>query len=146
MSTPVTTQAAKLRRNLGLWHVIIIGLAYIQPMTLLDTFGMVSRDSGGHVPMSYLFALFAILLTSISYGHMIRAYPSSGSAYTYTQKSINPSMGFMVGWSSWLDYLLSPMVNIILAVLYLEALFPMVNHWVWVIGLTGLMTLVIIFG
>ena len=149
MSTPVTNVApnvTKLQRNLGLWHVIIIGLAYIQPMTLLDTFGMVSRDSGGHVPMSYLFALIAILLTSISYGHMIRAYPSSGSAYTYTQRAINPSMGFMVGWSSWLDYLLSPMVNIILAVLYLEALFPSVNHWVWVIGLTALMTGVNIFG
>ena len=74
---------------------------------------------------------------------MIRAYPSSGSAYTYTQKSINPSMGFMVGWSSWLDYLLSPLVNIILAVIYLEALFPAVNHWVWVIGLTALMTALI---
>ena len=149
MSTPVTNVApniTKLQRNLGLWHVIIIGLAYIQPMTLLDTFGMVSRDSGGHVPMSYLFALIAILLTSISYGHMIRAYPSSGSAYTYTQRAINPSMGFMVGWSSWLDYLLSPMVNIILAVLYLEALFPTINHWVWVIGLTALMTGVNIMG
>ncbi|WP_323842041.1 MULTISPECIES: APC family permease [unclassified Moraxella] len=148
MSTPVTpiAQAAKLRRNLGLWHVIIIGLAYIQPMTLLDTFGMVSRDSVGHVPTSYIFALLAVILTSFSYGHMIRAYPSSGSAYTYTQKSINPSMGFMVGWSSWLDYLLSPMVNIILAVLYLEALFPNVNHWVWVIGLTALMTGVNLFG
>lgn len=144
--SPVPANAAKLQRNLGLWHVIIIGLAYIQPMTLLDTFGMVSEKSGGHVPMSYIFALIAILLTSISYGHMIRAYPSSGSAYTYTQKAINPSMGFMVGWSSWLDYLLSPMVNIILAVLYLEALFPSVNHWVWVIGLTGLMTIVNIFG
>ncbi|UTO05987.1 APC family permease [Moraxella sp. FZLJ2107] len=146
MNTSPTPNIAKLKRNLGLWHVIIIGLAYIQPMTLFDTFGMVSRDSGGHVPMSYLFALIAILLTSISYGHMIRAYPSSGSAYTYTQKAINPSMGFMVGWSSWLDYLLSPMVNIILAVLYLEALFPSVNHWVWVIGLTALMTGVNIFG
>lgn len=148
MSTPVTpiAQAAKLRRNLSLWHVIIIGLAYIQPMTLLDTFGMVSRDSVGHVPTSYIFALLAVILTSFSYGHMIRAYPSSGSAYTYTQKSINPSMGFMVGWSSWLDYLLSPMVNIILAVLYLEALFPNVNHWVWVIGLTALMTGVNLFG
>lgn len=146
MNTSPTQNIAKLQRNLGLWHVIIIGLAYIQPMTLLDTFGMVSRDSGGHVPMSYIFALIAILLTSISYGHMIRAYPSSGSAYTYTQRAINPSMGFMVGWSSWLDYLLSPMVNIILAVLYLEALFPSVNHWVWVIGLTALMTGVNLFG
>ena len=46
----------------------------------------------------------------------------------------------MVGWSSLLDYLLSPMVNIILAVIYLEALFPDMNHWVWVIGLTAFMT------
>ncbi|MDG8176316.1 amino acid permease, partial [Streptococcus pneumoniae] len=83
---------------------------------------------------SYIIALIAILFTSISYGHMIRRYPSSGSAYTYAQKSIHPNVGFMVGWSSWLDYLLSPMVNIILAVIYLEALFPDVNHWVWVVG------------
>ncbi len=146
MSTPVTAQAAKLQRNLGLWHVIIIGLAYIQPMTLLDTFGQVSQKSIGHVPMSYVFALIAILLTSLSYGHMIKAYPSSGSAYTYTQKSINPSMGFMVGWSSWLDYLLAPLVNIILAVGYLTALFPDINAWIWVISLTVLMTVVNLFG
>ena len=71
---------------------------------------------------------------------MIRRYPSSGSAYTYAQKSIHPNVGFMVGWSSWLDYLLSPMVNIILAGIYLDALFPSVNHWIWVIVLTAFMT------
>src|SRR5574344_1936751 len=131
---------ARLQKTLLLWHVVIIGLAYIQPMTLLDTFGMVSRDSLQHVPTSYFVALLAVLLTSLSYGHMIRRYPSSGSAYTYAQKSIHPNVGFMVGWSSWLDYLLSAMVNIILAVIYLEALFPDVNHWVWVIVLTTFMT------
>ena len=135
-----TPSAAKLQKTLGLWHIIIIGLAYIQPMTLFDTFGLVSEESHFHVPTSYIFALVAILLTSLSYGHMIRRYPSSGSAYTYAQKSIHPNVGFMVGWSSWLDYLLSPMVNIILAVIYLEALFPDVNHWVWVIILTAFMT------
>lgn len=135
-----TQSAAKLQKNLGFWHIVIIGLAYIQPMTLFDTFGLVSEESHYHVPTSYIIALIAILFTSISYGHMIRRYPSSGSAYTYAQKSIHPNVGFMVGWSSWLDYLLSPMVNIVLAVIYLEALFPGVNHWVWVLGLTALMT------
>lgn len=128
---PTASVAPKLRRNLVLWHVIIIGLAYIQPMTLFDTFGMVSRDSGGHVPMSYVFALFAIMLTSVSYGHMIRRYPSSGSAYTYAQKAIHPNVGFLVGWSSWLDYLLAPMVNIILAEIYLKDIFPEVPAWIW---------------
>ncbi|HCQ62530.1 MAG TPA: putrescine/spermidine ABC transporter, partial [Acinetobacter nosocomialis] len=98
------------------------------------------------VPTSYIFALVAILLTSISYGHMIKRYPSSGSAYTYAQKSIHPNVGFMVGWSSWLDYLLSPLVNIILADIYLRALFPEVNNWLWVIGLTALMTVINLFG
>ena len=139
-NTTGTQSAAKLQKTLGLWHIIIIGLAYIQPMTLFDTFGLVSEESHFHVPTSYIIALIAILFTSISYGHMIRRYPSSGSAYTYAQKSIHPNVGFMVGWSSWLDYLLSPMVNIILAVIYLEALFPDVNHWVWVILLTAFMT------
>jgi amino acid transporter len=117
-------KTAQLQKTLVLWQVIIIGLAYIQPMTLLDTFGMVSRDSVQHVPTSYLIALVAVLLTSISYGHMIRKYPSSGSAYTYVQKSVHPNAGFMVGWSSLLDYLLSPMVNILLANIYLTDMFP----------------------
>lgn len=129
----------RLQKTLLLWHVVIIGLAYIQPMTLLDTFGMVSRDSLQHVPTSYFVALLAVLLTSLSYGHMIRRYPSSGSAYTYAQKAIHPNVGFMVGWSSLLDYLLSPMVNILLARIYLTAIFPEVNHWVWIVGLTALM-------
>lgn len=135
-------KTAQLQKTLVLWQVIIIGLAYIQPMTLLDTFGMVSRDSLQHVPTAYLVALGAVLLTSISYGHMIRKYPSSGSAYTYVQKSIHPNAGFMVGWSSLLDYLLSPMVNILLANIYLRDMFPDVNHWVWVIGLSLMMVAV----
>ena len=145
----MTTQAghphhpsASLQKTLLLWHVIVIGLAYIQPMTLFDTFGLVSRDSLQHVPTSYFVALVAVLLTSLSYGQMIRRYPSSGSAYTYVQKAMHPNLGFMVGWSSLLDYLLSPMVNILLANIYLSAMFPGVNHWAWVFGLTALMVAV----
>lgn len=139
-NTSGTQPAASLQKTLMLGHIIIIGLAYIQPMTLFDTFGMVSEASFQHVPTSYFFALLAVLFTALSYGNMIRRYPSSGSAYTYVQRSIHPNAGFMVGWSSLLDYILSPMVNILLAVIYLTDIFPSVNHWVWVIGLTAFMT------
>ncbi|MFT4019951.1 MAG: APC family permease [Acinetobacter sp.] len=137
-----TQPAASLQKTLLLGHIIIIGLAYIQPMTLFDTFGMVSEASIQHVPTSYFFALLAVLFTALSYGNMIRRYPSSGSAYTYVQRSIHPNAGFMVGWSSLLDYILSPMVNILLAVIYLTDMFPGVNHWVWVFSLTAFMTYV----
>lgn len=88
-----------------------------------DTFGIVSGLTDGHVATSYAIALIAVLFTAVSYGKLVKRFPSAGSAYTYAQKSISPNVGFMVGWSSLLDYLFMPMINILLAKIYLEAIF-----------------------
>ncbi len=47
----------RLRKSLKLWQVVMMGLAYLTPMTVFDTFGIVSGISNGHVPASYLLAL-----------------------------------------------------------------------------------------
>ncbi|NNJ13995.1 APC family permease [Pseudomonas putida CSV86] len=132
----------QLRKSLRLWQVVIIGLAYLTPMTVFDTFGIVSGLTAGHVPSAYILALLGILFTAVSYGVLVRHFPQSGSAYTYTQKAINPHVGFLVGWSSLLDYLLLPMVNALLAKLYLGAMFPEVPGWVWVTAFVTLITLI----
>lgn len=132
---------AKLMKTLTLWQVVMMGLAYMQPMTIFDTFGIVSGLTDGHVATAYAFALAGILFTALSYGKLVRRFPSSGSAYTYAQKAIGPHVGFMVGWSSLLDYLFMPMINILLAKTYLEAIFPGVPSWIFVAALVGLMTL-----
>ncbi|WP_127958265.1 APC family permease [Serratia microhaemolytica] len=134
------SQRPQLRKTLTLIPVIMIGLAYMQPMTIFDTFGIVSHITDGHVPTAYAFALLAILLTAFSYGKLVRKYPSAGSAYTYAQKSINPHVGFMVGWSAMLDYLLMPMINILLARTYLEEILPGIPPWIFVLVLVGIMT------
>jgi len=131
-----------LKKTLVLWQVIIVGLATMQPMTVFDTFGIVGDKSDNHVPSAYIVALIAMLFTALSYGHMARRFPSSGSAYTYTQRTISPSLGFLVGWTSLLDYLFMPMVNILLATIYLHTLFPDVPTWTFVVGLSILMTVV----
>lgn len=46
----------------------------------------------------------------------------------------------MVGWSSLLDYLFAPMINILLAKIYFEALVPSIPSWVFVIALVAFMT------
>ncbi|QTF08094.1 APC family permease [Brenneria izadpanahii] len=132
---------AQLRKNLTLWQVVMMGLAYLQPMTIFDTFGIVSGLTDGHVATAYAFALAGILFTALSYGKLVRRFPSAGSAYTYAQKAISPHVGFMVGWSSLLDYLFMPMINILLAKIYLAAIFPGVPSWIFVAALVGLMTL-----
>ena len=51
----------RLRKSLKLWQVVMMGLAYLTPMTVFDTFGIVSGISDGHVPASYLLALAGVL-------------------------------------------------------------------------------------
>ncbi len=87
-----------------------------------------------------MLALAGVLFTAISYGKLVRQFPEAGSAYTYAQKSINPHVGFMVGWSSLLDYLFLPMINVLLAKIYLSALFPEVPPWVWVVTFVAILT------
>ncbi|MGP1932386.1 MAG: APC family permease [Arsenophonus sp.] len=131
----------QLVKKLTLIQVVMMGLAYLQPMTVFDTFGIVSLKTNGHVPSSYIIALIAIFFTALSYGKLVKRFPSAGLAYTYTQKSMNPHIGFMVGWSSLLDYLFMPMINILLAKIYLEAVFPGIAPWIFVVILVLLMTI-----
>ncbi|WP_042859691.1 APC family permease [Dickeya sp. NCPPB 3274] len=137
----VSTPRVQLRKTLTLVPVVMMGLAYMQPMTLFDTFGIVSGLTDGHVATAYAFALIAILFTALSYGKLVRRFPSAGSAYTYAQKAISPTVGFMVGWSSLLDYLFMPMINILLAKIYFETLIPSIPSWIFVVLLVGFMTL-----
>ncbi|PJG58964.1 APC family permease [Aeromonas cavernicola] len=136
----MASQGAKLLKTLTLTQVIVMGLAYLTPMAVFDTFAIVGEITEGRVATAYLLALGGILLTALSYGHLVRKYPSAGSAYTYAQKVFNPYIGFMVGWSSLLDYMFMPMINILLAKIYLTAMFPGVEPWVFIFGLVTVMT------
>ena len=131
---------AKLLKTLTLFQVVVMGLAYLTPMAVFDTFAIVGDITEGRVATAYLLALGGILLTAFSYGHLVRRFPSAGSAYTYAQKVFHPYVGFMVGWSSLLDYMFMPMINMLLAKIYLTAMFPNVDPWIFIFGLVTVMT------
>ncbi|MGL4601718.1 MAG: APC family permease, partial [Plesiomonas sp.] len=135
-----STAKPQLKKTLTLWQVVMMGLAYLTPMAVFDTFGIVTDITHGHVVTSYAIALAGVLLTALSYGRLVGRFPSAGSAYTYAQKAFNPYIGFMVGWSSLLDYLFMPMINALLAKIYLTALFPNVEPWIFIFGFVSLMT------
>ncbi|MGQ7115017.1 hypothetical protein ACUOFC_57000, partial [Escherichia sp. TWPC-MK] len=59
--------------------------------------------------------------------------------FAVADSGIQP-VGFMVGWSSLLDYLFLPMINVLLAKIYLSALFPEVPPWVWVVTFVAILT------
>ena len=140
---PLAQGGGTLRRNLGLWAIVGLGLGYMTPTVVFDTFGMVARDTNDVVPAAYLVALIVMVFTAISYGKIASAIPSAGSAYTYVRESIHPNLGFMVGWTSLIDYVLLPMVNCLIIKSYLEAMFPDVPAWIWVVLYCILVTSII---
>src|SRR5699024_8359474 len=101
----------KLQRSLGLWAIVGIGLGYMTPTVMFDTFGIVSKQTNGMVPLAYIIALIVMMFSAIRYGEMVGISASAGSAYMYTKETMRNYTGFIVGWASLLDYLLLPLVN-----------------------------------
>ncbi len=123
-----------LVRTLGLRSVVLFGLAYMTPIIVLGIFGIIAEVTGGATPSAYLLALVAMLFTAFSYGRMAGAFPVAGSAYTYVRKCLDARTGFLVGWAVLLDYFFLPMVIWLFGAVYLQAKFPGVPFWVWVIA------------
>ncbi|GAA2883403.1 APC family permease [Streptosporangium fragile] len=135
-----------LRRVLGTPTLVIFGLAYMVPLTIFTTYGSVTQLTEGHLPTAYLMTLAAMLFTAIAYAVLVRAFPSAGSAYTYTQRAFGPHLGFMTGWTLMIDYLLLPMINYMVMGIYLHDQFPAVPAWVFVLGAIAVVTLLNVVG
>lgn len=142
----VASERRVLRRTLGLPGAVTFGLAYMLPLTVFTTFGIVNQLTEGHLPAAYIITLCAMLFTAFSYAHMVRAIPLAGSAYTYTRKTMGERTGFMSGWALLLDYLVMPLLTFLVIGIYLSASFPVVPQWAWIIGAAILVTVLNIIG
>ncbi|MFE6253805.1 APC family permease [Agromyces sp. NPDC057865] len=146
-ATDVGTDAApKLKRVLGVPSLVLFGLVYMVPLTVFTTYGIVTEMTGGRVAVSYLITLVAMLFTARSYARMSVAYPYAGSAYVYTQRSFGGGVGFLAGWSLMLDYLFLPMINYLVIGIYLEAAFPAVPAWVFILASIVIVTVLNVIG
>lgn len=128
-----TPAAARLRRSLTLWDLILYGVIVIQPVAPLSVFGVLSDRGRGHVVTTVLVAMVAMLFTAISYGRMARAYPSAGSAFTYVGQEINPALGYVTGWSMVMDYMLNPMICTVWCSQQAHVFAPGVPYSIWAI-------------
>ncbi|EJM60284.1 amino acid transporter [Pseudomonas sp. GM49] len=137
---------ARLQRTLSLGSVVLFGIAYMTPIIVLGTFGILAQSTAGMVPAAYLAALVAMFFTAMSYGRMASAFPVAGSAYSYVRKAISPKLGFIAGWAVLLDYLFLPMAIWLIGAAYLNSAFPAVPQWVWVLAFISITSAINIVG
>jgi len=138
---PVLGGPAKLKRVLGLWDLVIIGIVIIQPIAPMGIYGVINNAAGGHVVTTILIAMVAMLFTAISYGQMARAYPSAGSAFTYVGREVHPAVGYVTGWAMVMDYILNPLICTVICSKLTQNILPGVPYGVLAIAYAVMFTL-----
>lgn len=136
----------EFRKTLGIPALVLFGLAYMVPLAVFTTYGLVTQMTKGHLPTAYILTLIAMLLTAYSYGQMVHAHPYSGSVYSYTRKTFGAYFGFMAGWTLLLDYIFLPMLCYLLIGIYMTAYFPAIPAHVWILGSIILVTFLNLIG
>jgi len=106
----------------------------------MGIYGVVSNVAGGHVVTTILIAMVAMLFTAVSYGRMARVYPSAGSAYTYVGRELHPMLGYIVGWSMLLDYILNPLICVIWCSAAASNILPQIPYPAWAVAFAIIFT------
>lgn len=130
-----------LKRSLRFRDLILYGIILIQPTAPMPSFGVIYKESGGHVVTAILLAMVAMLFTSISYGRMARVYPHGGSAFLYVGKEIHTSLGYLTGWCLVMDYILNPLICTIWCSRAAMNFVPGVPYFAWAVFFAVLFTL-----
>ncbi|MGC2398449.1 MAG: APC family permease [Acidobacteriaceae bacterium] len=129
-----------LKPVLSLWALVLFGLAFVGPTAPYTFFGVGAVQSHGHFAMVYLIAMIAVSFTAVSYGKMATAFPEAGSTYAYASRVIHPVAGYFAGWVMILDYLLMPMLCVIIIGATSHKLLPAIPYSAWVIVTSLLIT------
>jgi putrescine importer len=120
------TETPHLKRVLSLWDLVYYGIILTSPIAAVPLFGEAQVLSHGHAVTTLLLAMVAMSVTAISFGRMANVYPASGSVYSYISRTLNPHVGFILGWAMFLEYLFQPIQNTLYAVLTIHRLVPQI--------------------
>jgi putrescine importer len=137
---------AGLRRSLSLGSLLIHGLAFMVPLTIFTTYGIVAARTRGAVSATYLAAAAGMALVAQGYATMSRASPAAGSAYSYALEAFGPRVGFLSGWTLLLGYAFLPALNALVSSIFLGSAFPGLPPRAWILGHMVLACLVNLLG
>ena len=131
--TSASNPEIRFKPVLSLTALVLFGLAFVGPTAPYTFFGVGAVESHGHFAMVYLIAMVAVSFTAASYGKMAAAFPEAGSTYAYASKAIHPIVGYLAGWVMILDYILMPMLCVIIVGATSHNLVPAIPYSAWVI-------------
>jgi APA family basic amino acid/polyamine antiporter len=97
---------ADLKRALGPWHLISLGIGCIIGAGIFVLTGHAAAGyAGPGVVISFAIAGLGCLFAGLCYSEYASMIPVAGSAYTYTYATLGRLLAWIIGWNLVLEYL-----------------------------------------
>ena len=94
-----------LRRTLGPWQLIALGVGAIVGAGLFSLTGLAAaQNSGPAVVLSMAAAAFACMFAGLCYSEFSCMLPVAGSAYTYAYAALGEWFAWVIGWDLVIEY------------------------------------------
>ncbi|MFG2937213.1 APC family permease [Streptomyces sp. NPDC048282] len=96
---PYTVDPPELRRSLGVLDGIAVAASSTAATTSIGIgLGVTAGVVGLHLPAIMLLAFLPVLGIAGAYSRLNRVEPNAGNGYVWVGRSLNPWLGFLVGW------------------------------------------------
>src|SRR5918997_4943898 len=105
------TQTSELKRTLGPWHLVFLGIGCIIGAGIfVRTGNAAALHAGPAVLWSYVIAGIVCAFAGLCYAELASTLPVSGSAYTYSYTTIGEFAAWVMGALLLLEYCLAASV------------------------------------
>lgn len=94
-----------LKRTLGAWGLIALGIGAIIGAGLFSITGMAAANHAGPaITISFVVAALGCLFAGLCYAEFASMIPVAGSAYTYSYATMGEFIAWIIGWDLVLEY------------------------------------------
>ncbi len=105
MNEASETGSHTLKRTLGPWGLIALGIGAIIGAGLFSITGMAAANHAGPaITLSFVVAGLGCLFAGLCYAEFASMIPVAGSAYTYSYATMGEFIAWIIGWDLVLEY------------------------------------------
>ncbi len=100
-----TEVEVKLRRDLGLLEIVMIGLGPTIGSTIFLLIGPGFDITGPSLLLAFGLNFIVTMFTAMAYMELGSAFPETGGGYLWIRRSMRDPWGFLGGWLSWFGHM-----------------------------------------
>ena len=105
ISTDLEGERHTLKRTLGPWNLISLGIGCIIGAGLFSITGIAAAENAGPaIVLSFIIAAVGCAFAALCYSELATMIPVCGSAYTYAYVTMGELIAWIIGWNLVLEY------------------------------------------